>query len=684
MIANPSYKASGCGCGGGGGTSAAGSCGCGGSCASCQGQGIVRPRFFAGQLLTEDDLQLMTDYVGYKDRLHNRHLFGAGVVCGLDVTCHPCGGGQVIVHPGYALDCCGNDLTLACEQPLDINAMVRDLRRDQLGGYDCGDPCPEAVVVATASANGGDGQNVDNARNGAFSEQVQRPAASETVLRYCLYVRYDEQRSDPVMPYSTGDDCGSVGCEASRVREGVKFELRCRPQMDAASPLIERLCACVGDLNRFRRVLEAFNNLDTRTVIAQAALGTDKVRPFTFADGITLLRVSQDLDNELGAFQFGSDTIPPGLIMSVREAKPLVQSFRALSPQAQERLIVGDQRGALIADRVDSQISDAVERVAANSAAHFNEVRDWLVERVSNSPYLTDCTLRNKILAMGQPTRNQGNQTQAKVIVGGNEPLIEVFVNYLRDCVSRAVNPACTSGEDSAVLLACLDIQDCNVVKICNLERTFVLSPAAVRYWLPPLQLVGNMVERLLCDPLENLLRRPGASGLDLDNLNIGQLLGDEAKRILADSLCLLNKDKLGFLSEGVDKVLRKATDRPREAVAQEFGSQFEKGSEATKVDESAEAEVSAEATEEPQIVVASPIEKASAVAPKRGRTTRKSKKEKEAEAVAAAEAAKPAEPPPAAGETNGKTNGGKTNGGKTNGSVTNGAKTTGPKGDEK
>src|SRR5262245_31339941 len=138
MIANSSNKSAGCGCGGA--TVSVAPCGCGGAgCATCQGQGIIRPRFFAGQLLTEDDLHLLTDYVGHKNRLHNRYLFGAGVVCGLEVTCHPCGGGQVIVHPGYALDCCGNDLTLACDSTLDINTMIRDLRRDQLGGFDCVD-----------------------------------------------------------------------------------------------------------------------------------------------------------------------------------------------------------------------------------------------------------------------------------------------------------------------------------------------------------------------------------------------------------------------------------------------------------------------------------------------------------------------------------------------------------------
>ena len=54
-------------------------CGCGGT--SAFPAAFVRPRFFAGQLLTEDDLTLLTDYVAGKDRLHNRMVSGTGSAC---------------------------------------------------------------------------------------------------------------------------------------------------------------------------------------------------------------------------------------------------------------------------------------------------------------------------------------------------------------------------------------------------------------------------------------------------------------------------------------------------------------------------------------------------------------------------------------------------------------------------
>jgi len=103
---------------------------------------FVRPRFFAGQLLTEDDLSLLVDYVAGKDRLHNRMVSGPGVVCGLEVTCDSCGGGTVVVRPGHALDCCGNDIVLPCKEKVDVQALVRELRVSSPGVH-CGDPCDE-------------------------------------------------------------------------------------------------------------------------------------------------------------------------------------------------------------------------------------------------------------------------------------------------------------------------------------------------------------------------------------------------------------------------------------------------------------------------------------------------------------------------------------------------------------
>jgi hypothetical protein len=214
------------------GAIATSSCGCGGAgCAICQTQLYVRPQFFAGQLLTEDDLQSLEEYVLAKNRLHNRRLFGEGVVCGFQVLCHPCGEGRVLVQPGYSLDCCGNDIELSCKVELDINAMIRDLRQTRLGGYDCGDPCaqtpPSQHTTQPATAKPGD----------------------DFTREYCLYVRYCEAETDLVSPYSPDQPCTPVACEPSRIREGLRFELRC-PETQKKPPddLLAALWCCFRDV----------------------------------------------------------------------------------------------------------------------------------------------------------------------------------------------------------------------------------------------------------------------------------------------------------------------------------------------------------------------------------------------------------------------------------------------------
>ncbi len=98
------------------------------ACPVCGGlQCLCRPRFFAGQLLTDEDLNRLDHYIVAKNRLHNRYLHGWGVVCGLDVVCHPCEE-AVIVRPGYALSPCGDDIVVCEDARVDICRLIRDCR----------------------------------------------------------------------------------------------------------------------------------------------------------------------------------------------------------------------------------------------------------------------------------------------------------------------------------------------------------------------------------------------------------------------------------------------------------------------------------------------------------------------------------------------------------------------------
>ena len=69
-----------------------------------------RTRFFAGKLLTADDLEREQNYQNGKRWLLNRMLHGPGVVSGLEVT--PRGSSGVRVAPGLALDGHGREILL--------------------------------------------------------------------------------------------------------------------------------------------------------------------------------------------------------------------------------------------------------------------------------------------------------------------------------------------------------------------------------------------------------------------------------------------------------------------------------------------------------------------------------------------------------------------------------------------
>lgn len=113
-------------------------------CPACRGlECLCRPRFFAGQLLTEEDLNRLDRYIVEKNKLHNRYLHGWGVVCGLEVFCHPCEG-QVAVKSGYALSPCGDDIVLCEDDIVNVCDLIRRCReRERL---DCEPPRPSGTA----------------------------------------------------------------------------------------------------------------------------------------------------------------------------------------------------------------------------------------------------------------------------------------------------------------------------------------------------------------------------------------------------------------------------------------------------------------------------------------------------------------------------------------------------------
>ncbi len=218
---------------------------------------LERPRFFSGQLLTEDDLNDLSEYMLAKNRLHNLHLHGWGVVCGLEVSCHPDCRGWVRVAPGYAIDSCGNDVIVCCEEEINILQRIRECRAAERRKTDC------------RPMNRRD--RVDN----------ERPL----VEHWCLKLNYVEKEARPstALRRDTSCSCGcqtpaactcgsskhglsgmrrgsgkSVGsCEPTRVLESYCFEL-CRTDEEFCEDFkssgeqawTDKLQACLDNLQR--------------------------------------------------------------------------------------------------------------------------------------------------------------------------------------------------------------------------------------------------------------------------------------------------------------------------------------------------------------------------------------------------------------------------------------------------
>lgn len=128
----PAPRAQDCGCGGHGPRDLPGGCRCAGPervAVPC----VERPVFSAGQLLTADALRLGQRYLESRFALR-RHVDGVGVVSGLHVRCDPGHPGWIVVEPGYAVACTGDDLVLCEPVRMDLRAALAPCRPP-------GDPC---------------------------------------------------------------------------------------------------------------------------------------------------------------------------------------------------------------------------------------------------------------------------------------------------------------------------------------------------------------------------------------------------------------------------------------------------------------------------------------------------------------------------------------------------------------
>jgi len=511
-------KAGDCGCGGGHGVSSAtygtgshglggsgktGACGCGGSCGGgcgggCGGTGggvagssaFVRPRFFGGMLLSEDDLQAIDDYTVAKRRLTNRHMFGPGVVCGLDVDCDPCKPGWVTVTPGYALDCCGNDIVVGCPEKLDALALLNELRRRS--GGDCGEPC---------------------------DDKPQR--------RYLLVVSYAEQPTDPVAPY-VQDDCAVGDCDFSRVREGYRFELVCDVE-DPDPSLLDRLRECV-------RPDDEETKADVNALVKVARLAETQARVAAVRETGEVPKV--DIPNVQEFGEVRKEAIGPKVALLSRSTAALaaaaahdVKRGPAIGLGAQRRESISDNTRKLARELLASdELKELPELerarvnrvlVAARDQQDLEELdveqRVWLAEGYgapdAQAAFAREAqSVRSRIVKRLERT-GRGNCREREEVerlpldrLDRNSRdhvwrLGQSFWSILVGCLCDNVNPPCPQCTETRVPLASVLIEGCEVVDVCALNRQWVLAPRTLNYWVPIVDELRRLLLSRCCAP---------------------------------------------------------------------------------------------------------------------------------------------------------------------------------------
>jgi hypothetical protein len=177
----------------------------------CDYNSYKRVRYFHGMLLTERDLQEEQLYHLEKRKLANRMLHGWGVACGLGVRPTKPDSSKLIITPGMALDCLGNEIVVCNDFEVDLKKLP-DLCPDTGGGTK--DPCAERTTQD---------------------------------CKYYVGIKYVEAPTDPVPVYVTGGSCEEKTCEYSRVREGFCVRLFKSPPCHAVLPkdgLFEKIAKC--------------------------------------------------------------------------------------------------------------------------------------------------------------------------------------------------------------------------------------------------------------------------------------------------------------------------------------------------------------------------------------------------------------------------------------------------------
>lgn len=416
------------------------------ACPACGGlQCLCRPRFFPGQLLTDEDLNRLERYVVDKNKLHNRYLHGWGVACGLEVVCDPCSTTNVVVRTGYALSPCGDDIVVCNDHSVNVCELIDQCR-------------PQRGVVCDPPQ--------------AQSPRECRDGTEDWVLAIC----YDERPTRGITALTGSTDsacCSSCACGGSGSC-GCKGGSSCTCGTKAAPTTSKK--------KAYKPQCEPTQICETYRFTAYPKPKDTKVQtPGRLVAGNMDMLFAWMYANRA---RFGP--LVERLLCCVTAALQLRESF------ANRKYPTGRE-----AHDAYMEYLDALRDFATTFAVHNCALFDKLV--VDTKADVESIRSLRAVAALGA--------AHEAVYVGAIQNLDRIVFDLIAECFCSALLPACPEpAPDNCVPLAMLTVRtrDCHVVEICNWEaRKLLITWRTVGYWLSwlPWDRLRANIARLCCAP---------------------------------------------------------------------------------------------------------------------------------------------------------------------------------------
>jgi hypothetical protein len=431
------------------------------ACPACGGlECLCRPRFFAGQLLTEEDLNRLDHYIVGKNRLHNRYLHGAGVVCGLEVRCHPCRD-RVGVTAGYAISPCGDDIVVCDDVVAPVCELIAACEERERKELDCE---PYSYRRATEEA--------------ARERRLKQGQLEE----YILTIRYEERPSRGVTPLRGGASTGGCACGGKSGAGG------CGCGSSRGS------CGCGGNGKH------TAHSHTTQT----ATRASQHCEPSVVCEGyrFEVCRAPQADRSSLATFWFE-------LIALLSRGTPSQEQLHSIHVQLRRYAEQGNQLAACLANLFGSLPLEP----ASNNPLDYHTwcvragvaLRDYLAAEPSGA-----C---NTVLADALDCRPPGDLDNSPAYIDTVRE--HVYQHVLRiaviHCFCSALMPACSGDVDDArlplakIVVGADQSGNCVVERVCNLDvRDYVLTAPLVRHYLRLTgidDVIRSGVERICCTP---------------------------------------------------------------------------------------------------------------------------------------------------------------------------------------